>query len=654
VDGCVLLLAVPGSGKTTVLVTRLGYMLLVKKVKPENILTLTYTVAATKDMTRRFAGLFGDDLAGRLEFRTINGICQRILNYYGKMTGKTMYELVTDDKELGRIVAGILLEINEEYPTESDVASARGAIAYCKNQMLSGEEIVAYGKKIQNEDFPKIYARYEQILKAESKMDYDDQMVYAYKLLQLVPQVLTMMREQFPYICVDEAQDTSKIQHAIIRLLAGEDGNLFMVGDEDQSIYGFRAAYPEALLHFEKEHPGAKVLVMNTNYRSVGNIVAGADAVIKHNTARHDKSMKAARDAGEEIRYVTLQRRMNQYNYLAKVAKNVTSQVAVLYRDNESAIPLVDLLDRQGIPYQLKNAEAGFFTNRVVMDILNILTFAKRQKDTELFYNIYYKLGLYLTKEQAAEMCRISQERDCPVLEAIEHMFNVKGNTLGNCRSMKTHFQHMRGELPAKAISRIRRFMGYGDYLKRVKLDDGKINTLLQIAYQEKSVHAFLQRVETLKELFLYGGKKGANFLLSTIHSSKGLEYEEVYLMDVADGILPKKSLDGKELEKTELEEERRLFYVGMTRAKQRLHIFRFKEEPSRFVKEIGKVHLEEKIDFEPKAGMEVEHKAFGEGVIADVRYEGKKPVKVVVRFESGMKEFVFPMVFANGYMWKK
>lgn len=653
VEGFVLLLAVPGSGKTTVLVTRLGYMILVKKIKPENILTLTYTVAATKDMAERFEGLFGGEFAEKVEFRTINGICHKILNYYGAMTGKSQYELVTDEKELSRLVAELLYEAKEEYPTESEVSAARSQISYCKNRMLSLEEIKEQGKKVKMEELGRIYEGYQRRLKAQKQMDYDDQMVYAYKLLTKVPEVLDVFRKQYSYICVDEAQDTSKIQHAIISLLAGKDGNLFMVGDEDQSIYGFRAAYPEALLNFEKEHSGAKVLVMDKNYRSNAKIVAAADAVIRHNKNRHEKEMKAVRPEGEDIRLIPLAGRSRQYAYLMKVAQSAQGQVAVLYRDNESVVPLIDLLDRQGVAYRLKNSDAGFFTNRVVTDVCDILKLSLRPKDTELFSRVYYKLALYLTKQQAMEMCRISQEQDCPVLEAIEHCFNVKGNILGNCRSIRTHLRNMKKETPAKAISRIRKFMGYGDYLERAGIDEGKMDTLMQIAYQEKMIGGFLSRLEQLQKLFLFGGDANANFLLSTIHSSKGLEYEEVYLMDVCDGVFPKPGLGKSALSREEMEEERRLYYVGMTRAKEKLYIFSYQGENSCFVKEMGEKPKLEKLDFEPSVGMQVEHKAFGKGTIADITYEKKRPVSIVVEFQSGMKKFAFPMVFINGYMWR-
>ena len=194
-------------------------------------------------------------------------------------------------------------------------------------------------------------------------------MIYAYRLLKSAPWLLDYYQNLYPYICVDEAQDTSKIQHEIIALLASKNENLFMVGDEDQSIYGFRAAYPEALLSFEKNHKGAKVLLMEDNYRSNGNIVAAADRFIQKNTFRHEKHMKATKMAGSEIKGILLESRVAQYVYLLRMAGDCKEQTAVLYRDNESVIPLVDLLERNNVQYQIRNAELSFFTNRIVVDI---------------------------------------------------------------------------------------------------------------------------------------------------------------------------------------------------------------------------------------------------------------------------------------------
>ena len=343
--GPVLLLAVPGSGKTTVLVTRLGYMLFCEEIAPQNILTLTYTVAATRDMERRFGEIFGGRagngvdgdgvggkevggefaLGGRLEFRTINGICAKVIQRYAGMIGKKAFELVTEEKELGRVLTNIMVSYMEEYPTESDVKGMKTLITYCKNMLLSESDIKKLGEQ---ESVPlwEVYRAYNAYLREHGLMDYDDQMIYAYRLLKQVPELLRFYQERYQYICVDEAQDTSKVQHIIIKLLAGENGNLFMVGDEDQSIYGFRAAYPEALLAFEREHPGAQVLVMDQNYRSGAGIVAVADRFIGRNQNRHEKHMVAMRETEAEVHVTELKGRANQYGYLCKVAADCSRE----------------------------------------------------------------------------------------------------------------------------------------------------------------------------------------------------------------------------------------------------------------------------------------------------------------------------------------
>ena len=318
VEGPVLLLAVPGSGKTTVLVLRLGYMILNCGIKPENILTVTYTVAATRDMAQRFAGYFGAELAERLEFRTINGICAKIIAYYSRMIGKKPFELVTDEKSTAGILTQIYQQVEQTWPTEADLRNVRTLITYIKNQMLTEKEIRALGKQKGSPlraadcdiNIAAIYERYNHWLRDQHLMDYDDQMVYALTILRKVPQVLEYFQEQYRYICVDEAQDTSRIQHTIIALLASKHDNLFMVGDEDQSIYGFRAACPEALINFEREHRGAKVLLMEQNYRSGSGIVRAADRFIQRNTLRHAKHMICADGAAEgpEVREIALRR----------------------------------------------------------------------------------------------------------------------------------------------------------------------------------------------------------------------------------------------------------------------------------------------------------------------------------------------------------
>ena len=691
--GPVLLLAVPGSGKTTVLVTRLGYMIYCKNIPPESILTVTYTVAATKDMSERFAVRFGEDMAKRLEFRTINGICARIIQYYGRRIGKTPFELVKDEKATTGMLIRICQDHGMGYPTESDLKNVRTLITYIKNMMLNEEEL----QKLEEESdirIAGIYREYCRQMREQKLMDYDDQMLYAYNILRKDPGVLAYFQNRYPYICVDEAQDTSKIQHAIIALLAAGTGNLFMVGDEDQSIYGFRAAYPEALLSFEKKHSGAKVLLMEENFRSNAKIVEAADKFIQKNTLRHEKHMRAAREAGADIREISLKSRKAQYVYLMKAAQECTSgmagmsgseehrgradasvtETAVLYRDNECAIPLIDLLERKNIPYRMRNADLSFFTHRTVLDVQNIIRFAMDPKDTELFMQIYYRLKLFFNKKDALRYAQISQEKDMEVLDAALKYGNLEKYQEDNIRNLKRQMVRILNMPGDEAVNQILTYMGYQDYLKKMGMNANKLETVKLIGSRVESPEKLLERLEELRTIIQEKvSDKDCPFILSTMHASKGLEYDTVYLLDVMDGILPEKVLaNPRTASKEELEtyeEERRLFYVGVTRAKNQLNVFTT-NKPSKFCSELlGKRNLRENQqkeyagikkwgDYSPAGtygikgngmyhgygtghgsqkqpgksyqeladalgeGMVVKHKKFGEGVVVDMEGE--------------------------------
>lgn len=691
--GPVLLLAVPGSGKTTVLVTRLGYMIYCKNIPPERILTVTYTVAATKDMSERFAVRFGEDMAKRLEFRTINGICAMIIQYYGRRIGKTPFELVKDEKATTGMLIRICQDHGMGYPTESDLKNVRTLITYIKNMMLNEEEL----QKLEEESdirIAGIYREYCRQMREQKLMDYDDQMLYAYNILRKDPGVLAYFQNRYPYICVDEAQDTSKIQHAIIALLAAGTGNLFMVGDEDQSIYGFRAAYPEALLSFEKKHSGAKVLLMEENFRSNAKIVEAADKFIQKNTLRHEKHMRAAREAGADIREISLKSRKAQYVYLMKAAQECTTgmagmsgseehrgradasvtETAVLYRDNECAIPLIDLLERKNIPYRMRNADLSFFTHRTVLDVQNIIRFAMDPKDTELFMQIYYRLKLFFNKKDALRYAQISQEKDMEVLDAALKYGNLEKYQEDNIRNLKRQMVRILNMPGDEVVNQILTYMGYQDYLKKMGMNANKLETVKLIGSRVESPEKLLERLEELRTIIQEKvSDKDCPFILSTMHASKGLEYDTVYLLDVMDGILPEKVLaNPRTASKEELEtyeEERRLFYVGVTRAKNQLNVF-MTNKPSKFCSELlGKRNLRENQqkeyagikkwgDYSPAGtygikgngmyhgygtghgfqkqpgksyqeladalgeGMIVKHKKFGEGVVVDMEGE--------------------------------
>ena len=756
VEGPVLLLAVPGSGKTTVLVTRLGYMLSCCGIASEQILTLTYTVAATKDMGERFAKIFGDELGERLEFRTINGLCARIIQFYGRMIGRSSFELASDEKFTAGILSGVYQQVQEAYPTESDIKNVRTLITYIKNSMLTPEEIEGL-EELSDYKVTALYQEYCREMRSRGLMDYDDQMTYALNILRKSPETLAYFRQQYTYICVDEAQDTSRIQHAIIALLAGERGNLFMVGDEDQSIYGFRAAYPEALLSFEKDHPGGKVLLMEENFRSNARIVEAADRFIQKNTLRHEKHMKPSREAGAAIKEIVLKGRRAQYTYLEKVAESCSNpwgeesapldgangeqktmpKTAVLYRDNESALPLIDRLERKGIPYRMRSMDMTFFTHRIVLDIQNIIRFAANPMDTDAFMEIYYKVNFYMNKQNALRFCEISKQRQLPVLDVALKYGSFQPYQLGNLKAMRTHLKNLLQDTAEGAIDRIVKFMGYGDYLERMNMKQEKVFLLKILAAAvttedivEDSAHAvedvsggclegmgqpksmaeaFLVRLFRLQQLIREKeNDPQCPFVLSTIHGSKGLEYDNVYLLDVEDGIFPEsvplsmKYADIKE--KETYEEERRLFYVAVTRAKEVLHLFQLPGK-STFVRELledsaggrtgtrsvlhggtwsaetdnapglrqagskargtyddtlqktyssragksGKKNTRaeyESFRASMRAGVEVHHKKYGFGAVSSVNEE-----KAAIQFAEEEREFLLDILFKSGLL---
>ena len=392
--------------------------------------------------------------------------------------------------------------------------------------------------------------------------------------------------------------------------------------------------------------------------------------------------MKAARAAGEEIEQIVLSDRKAQYDHLARMAENCQGQTAVLYRNHENVLPLVDRLERKGIPYRLRNAEMTFFTHRVVADIRNIIAFAINPQDTAAFLQIYYKIATYIRKQDALQICDASEREGRDIMEIALRNGQLPARTAQSCRLLQMHLRCLVTERADRAIARIVYSMGYGDYLERMEIGDSKVFILKMIGQGENSPGRFVERLDELRAIMegrMNGGQEGRQeedfviyksgtldvqpVILSTIHSSKGLEYDNVYLLDVIDGIFPErlpanaKSMDEKERET--YEEERRLFYVGVTRAKNRLSVFKLDQKSSLCEELVGRkkkaVQKTRKIseqergnatagrpfnrgEYEKYAaqigeGLILRHRKFGEGVVEEVQGE-----LVVIRFGEMQK----------------
>ena len=645
-DGATLLLAVPGSGKTTVLIARLGYMLCVCGISAENILAVTYTRAAAAELKRRFSAMFGEQKTGIPEIRTINGFSAKVIDRYGELYGRENIPcLMSKEGDRKKLIGDIYRQLTGEYADAMTVNDIGAAITYAKNMMLSDEEIALI--KADGYDMLKVYKEYCRALESSGRMDYDDQMVTALQMLRNCTELRKEYTNRFRYICVDEAQDTSKIQHEIIRLLAKDSGNVFMVGDEDQSIYAFRGAYPDALADFEQTYKKANVLLMEHNFRSTPEIIRTANDFVSNNRFRREKEMTAVNDSGQPVKVVMCANRAAQFDFICEQAKKTGKQTAVLFRNNDSAVVLVDLLERSNTAYRIRSGERTFFTYRLVSDICNIVRFSKDPSDTESFMQIYYKLGLFITKEIAENACKSSKVNSISVFSALLRQdIQLSGNQEKIVRQIKAQLEQIKEMSATQALNIIRYEMGYGEYMQRNGLDASKFEILLLLARNVGNIYELLDRLGELNAIMTeHIDDENCLFTLSTIHSSKGLEYDCVYIVDVIDGVLPQTT---KEQQKDNesiraYEEERRLFYVAMTRAKKELYLFFCKDKKSEFVAEVNNglpVRLLEQNDVfrflydNEIIGREYTHKIYGKGVVL-----ARCDDDVLIKYKDGTSE---------------
>lgn len=686
VSGATLLLATPGSGKTTVIVARTGYLVYVAGIPARNILNLTYTKAAAKEMQERFIKKFQTTPYNTPKFSTINSFCVSVINTCTREKGVPVPRLITSNE---RIVRDLARELMPEYPTDNTVKSIAQHITKVKNEMTPLDRIEDISDV--NVNFRAFFEAYQNVLRREGLMDFDDQLVMAYQLLLQYPDIRERANRTYQYVSLDEAQDTSLIQHNIVQLLVGRQGNIFMVGDEDQSIYGFRGAYPTALLDFAQNYDRAEVLYMETNYRSDKAIVNAANMFIKRNKLRNNKNMVSHSQESGQITVIKGLNMDQEYELvrdrIGEYLNRPKETLAILSKNNETQLPLLTWINEIGLPVNYRDASGPFFGNFLVMDMLNILAFANNPTDGKLFENLYYKLNLYASRQMYDNAMALSASPTTTCNETPEFLELMKAvaekpGQIKAIELLRKTLNRITKVSPIIAVGMAMNDTGYKDRWVEKKMDEGtseqsmmmKFNILRLIAERTQTYEEFLLRMETLRNS---STEVGSNITLSTIHSSKGLEFDHVIILDAIQGILPSGDVM---LSENEVEEEARMFYVGATRARHRLELVApnnfngFKLNPSYFVKfyetldgnGMPKEPAGEKISEEAQrrvreaaistarrvnlskihAGSKINHKTYGKGLVKDVSAAGI----LEIIFESGQtKRFLKSACEENG-----
>ena len=570
--GKTLLLAVPGSGKTTVLTARLANLILNKKVPANTLLTITFSREAARDMARRFEELFGGLCAQTPCFSTIHSLCYRILKRYANRVQRPMPQLLEGNSRLG-LLRQICRELDGGRLSEDDLEYLSNRISWCKNRGLPYSREYFFGRNLPH---PQQAAElYDQWKRERGKMDFDDMTCHALTLLHKLPGLRESLIRQYRHVSLDEAQDTSEIQGRIIRLFAQNSDSYFAVGDEDQSIYGFRGACPEQLFCFSKDYPEGEILKMEENFRSGTVIVNRANQFIGENKQRHPKQMVSHNSPGA-VTHLKLKDYGRQYGEIVRLYReHPNRQLAVLYRYHDSGVPLADRLLREDIPFYQKENRQGFFASAVVRDIQDFLRLSVDPCNLKAFGSIYYKL--FLSRMMYEFVSEHLSSYDS-VWEALLSMHGLSDFQKDRIRQYQRDFPALRLKAPSQAIRAIELNLGYGDYLDS-KMGGEAMNRLRMqgvkaIAEHCRTVFDFLARLRELPELLESQATPNAPIFLSTVHAAKGMEFDRVVVLDVMDGIFPasfgRDSISGTE----DREEEARLFYVAATRAKQELILF--------------------------------------------------------------------------------
>ena len=661
-DGPCMVLAGPGSGKTRVITYRIANMVVNKNIKPTSILAISFTKASSIEMKNRALSLSNDFRMNKVTYGTFHSVFFRILRYFEIYNIESILDEKTKRIGLKNILKGLNIENADDDETIGQVINE---ISYVKNELMDKRDFKS--EVLTNDEFIKVYNFYEEYKQQMNKIDFDDMLIKTYELLKNNKAALDRVRSVYRYILVDEFQDINKVQFEALKLIANPSNNIFVVGDEDQSIYGFRGSRPDFLLEFEEYFSNTKKVLLDINYRSKGEIINIANRLIEKNTNRYEKVIKCGQGNGAKVNYISPEDSEEEAVYIAKDIKNKVQEdyteytdFAVIYRTNIQSRALVDVFMDMRIPFVVKDSIVTIYDHWAAQDILAYLRIGVNPNSNKDWIRIINKPFRYISKDN---LNLIKDEPD--FINSLINKCDLHPKQVKTINDLDIDISYVKGLNPKNAISYIRTTLDYDRYIldyctnRKIKTNGliEILNELESSATNFKTIQEYLEHIERVKSEIVdnKNNKETDGVIFTTMHSAKGLEFKNVYIIGANEGTIPHEKsyeIDDEEKKNDQIEEERRLMYVAITRAEENICIsspinkYGKRVSKSRFVEDI-KAPTKKEMD-SLTIGDKIYHKKFKEGTIVE-----KNGDSIKIRFKDRDRALNSKVCLTKRIIWK-
>ena len=662
VDGPCMVLAGPGSGKTRVITYRIANMVVNKDIKPTSILAISFTKASSMEMKNRALALSNDFRMNKVTYGTFHSVFFRILRYFENYNIESILDEKTKRIGLKNILKGLNIENADDDETIGQVINE---ISYVKNELMDKRDFKS--EVLTSDEFIKVYNYYEEYKEQINKIDFDDMLIKTYELLKNNKSALDRVRSAYRYILVDEFQDINKVQFEALKLIANPNNNIFVVGDEDQSIYGFRGSRPDFLLEFEEYFLNTNKVLLDINYRSKGEIIDIANRLIEKNENRYEKVIKCGQGNGANVNYISPEDSEEEAVYIAKDIKDKIQEdyteytdFAVIYRTNIQSRALVDVFMDMRIPFVVKDSIVTIYDHWAAQDILSYLKIGVNPNSNKDWIRIINKPFRYISKDN---LNLIKDEPD--FINALINKCDLHPKQVKTINDLDIDISYVKGLNPKNAISYIRTTLDYDRYIldyctnRKIKTNGliEILNELESSATNFKTIQEYLDHIERVKSEIVdnKNNKETDGVIFTTMHSAKGLEFKNVYIIGANEGTIPHEKsyeIDDEEKKNDQIEEERRLMYVAITRAEENICIsspinkYGKRVSKSRFMEDI-KAPTKKEMD-SISIGDKIYHKKFKEGIIVE-----KNGDSIKIRFKDVDRVLNSKVCLTKRIIWK-